>query len=349
MFDRLCLAAVVGATMTAGCASSPTAPTVIAVPKTLQLMCPVTATGESASGQPVQVSYQAPTPTGGVAPITSSCAPSSGSSFVVGSTTVNCTARDTQQHTASCAFNVTVTRPGTITISRFMAFGDSITEGVIATSCPGGSSTGVFLRDFLFRDAISTRAAVNVPTSYPSVLQGLLANRYVAQPPTVTNVGLGGEFITDASLGTNDATMARLDREISTYAPQVVLLLEGVNDLNANALHPELGVPAVVKGLRDLSRDARARGASQVFVGTLLPQQTGACRAYAPNAIATANDSIRAMVAAERLTLVDIYGAFGGVPGPYLGLDGLHPNQLGYQKIAQTFFDAIKSTLEVPR
>jgi lysophospholipase L1-like esterase len=45
---------------------------------------------------------------------------------------------------------------------------------------------------------------------------------------------------------------------------------------------------------------------------------------------------------------VDLHAAFGGTATTELiGPDGLHPTEAGYQKIADTFFAAIKSTLEV--
>jgi lysophospholipase L1-like esterase len=45
--------------------------------------------------------------------------------------------------------------------------------------------------------------------------------------------------------------------------------------------------------------------------------------------------------------LVDIYAAFGDGAG-LIGPDGLHPTEAGYQKIAETFYDAIVKTLEEP-
>ena len=32
----------------------------------------------------------------------------------------------------------------------------------------------------------------------------------------------------------------------------------------------------------------------------------------------------------------------------YIGVDGLHPTEVGYAKIAEIFMNAIKNTLEVP-
>ena len=93
-------------------------------------------------------------------------------------------------------------------------------------------------------------------------------------------------------------------------------------------------------------REGRSRAAT-VFVGTLLPQRPGGAKAFAPALIAPTNDRIRAMAMAEAATLVDLYAAFGGVAGTLIGDDGLHPNAEGKQKIAETFFDAIRSRLEI--
>ena len=314
----------------------------------LQISCPaVPQPVESIQGTPVGVAYLSPQVFGGIAPVNSSCSPASGSNFPVGTTPVTCTATDAQLKSASCAFSVTVTRPGVLSATRFLAFGDSMTEGALP-GCPVGTSalTG---GDFLRRDLPMIRAAVNVPSSYPSVLGGLLSARYVTQAPVVTNVGLSGERVSDLTWGTNDVTVARLRTEVAAFTPQIVFLFEGINDINVNLLHPEVTIPAVVKGLRDLAREARNRGVSQVFIATLLPQQSGACRGYSVNQMASANDQIRAMVAADRHVLVDLYEAFGGAAAPYIGVDGLHPNQLGYQKIAQTFLETIRTRLEVPR
>ena len=60
--------------------------------------------------------------------------------------------------------------------------------------------------------------------------------------------------------------------------PEVLLLLEGVNDLNGGETH---GTTEVVNGLRSMVRLARGRGVV-VFVGTLLPQRHGGFRAYRP-------------------------------------------------------------------
>jgi lysophospholipase L1-like esterase len=48
------------------------------------------------------------------------------------------------------------------------------------------------------------------------------------------------------------------------------------------------------------------------------------------------------------VTLVELYTAFQGQESTLLGLDGLHPNEAGYQRMAELFFEAIRQKLEVP-
>src|SRR6185295_13624087 len=86
-----------------------------------------------------------------------------------------------------------------------------------------------------------------------------------------------------------------------------------------------------------------------VMVGTLLPERPmseGGCRGRGPELIAPANDQIRALVQSEGEVLVDLYEAFGGVPGTLIGVDGLHPTEEGYAKMAETFYEEIKRRLE---
>ena len=45
--------------------------------------------------------------------------------------------------------------------------------------------------------------------------------------------------------------------------------------------------------------------------------------------------------------LVDVYGGCCPTCTRYIGVDGLHPNEAGYAKIADLFFQAIQSNFEV--
>lgn len=301
----------------------------------LTIACPASLTVPSPTGSAVTVDYGAPTVTGGTTPVTTSCTLPSGSSFPVGSTPVTCTASDAHQRVAACSFTVSVSASSRLSATRFLAFGDSITEGVLEHPCRFAKPAT--LAEF-FDDLRSLSAAVDNPGSYPSVLQSLLISRYTAQSPFVTNEGLGGEFVTEAR--------SRLSGVLAIHAPQVLLLQEGVNDVNAFApTKGQSAIAGIVADLRTLVRDAQSRGV-QVLVGTLLPQRPGACRAFAPEFIVPANNQIRTMAVAEGAVVVDLYQAFDGQLATLLGADGLHPNAAGYEKMAQTFFDTIRQTLE---
>jgi lysophospholipase L1-like esterase len=195
-----------------------------------------------------------------------------------------------------------------------MAFGNSITEG---------------------KTAFSTAIA----HPYPELLNLLLATRYIGQVVTVVNKGLGGERAVAGS--------DRLKVELDAVHPGVVLLEEGINDI-ADGNPANVGV--MTDALRDMVRKAKARGVT-VLLATLLPTRAGGTPPRGDGAlplIQTANGQIRLLAASEDVILVDLYAGFGGSPDPYIDVDGLHPTQDGYQKIADIFFQTIKARLELP-
>jgi lysophospholipase L1-like esterase len=285
-------------------------------------------------GNPVAVTFASPTTSGGTAPVTTTCTPASGTNFALGTTAVACTARDASQQAASCGLTVTVTRVPRVAVTNFLAFGDSITEGVFG-DCAGSVNPNVNVAAFaglgLYQELL------DVARSYPTKLQSMLSGRYTAQTITVKNAGKGGERADDAA--------ARLASELSAARPGILLLQEGANNVNADD-----SAIFIAAALRELVKRGQSSGA-RVFIGTLLPQRSiasGSCLSKAPNAskVAEINQAIRTMAAGEGATLIDLYGAFGGVPDPLIGPDGLHPYETGYEKIAATFFDAIRQQLE---
>jgi lysophospholipase L1-like esterase len=167
------------------------------------------------------------------------------------------------------------------------------------------------------------------------MLQTTMTLRYTTQMPSVLNEGLGGESVTGST------TRNRLNAALTMHTPQVLLLQHGVNDL-----HSGVQISALVSALRTLVLDARARGV-RVFLGTLLPERAGSCRAFAPDLVVPANSQIAAMAALEGVPLVDLHLAFEGLLATLLDEDGLHPTSSGYNRIAQTFFDAIRAQFEV--
>lgn len=303
-------------TLLAAC-SSPAGPTPPPGTVAPALSCPDVAS-QIAEGAAVVVQYQLPRVSGGTAPINVVCAQPPGSSFPLGTTDVSCTATDGAARTAQCSFRVSVTLIPRLKGTQILAFGDSITEG---TSSPPQPTR--------------IRSAGH-PGSYPALMLGLLQNRYAVQTITVVNEGIGGEHVLE---GGGD----RLDRVVERDRPDVVIVLEGVNDLNAGR-----SPNAVSDALRLAVRRVVRRDVPLVMVSTVLPVVEGRGKVVNPAAVDALNANIRTWVGAERAVLVDGHVIMAPMKELLIGQDGLHPTPAGFEFIANMFFDAIKQHFELP-
>lgn len=295
------------------CGSNPDGPS--PPPPAITVTCPAATTVASPSGLPLTVTYALPVATGGTAPVMTLCTPPSGAIYAIGTTAVACSVVDAKQQSAACAFSVTVTAPPKLLVTRYVSFGDSITEGFPHTFLPS-------LVDPAPAD------------SYPAVLQEMLRARYTSQTVNVLDEGVGGERVVEG--------LQRLPPALNIDNPGALLLLEGANDLNA---YGTAGTNIIIDGLTQMVRIGKGRSLT-VFVGTLLPERAGGKASY-PELVVPTNDAIRAMVTRENAILVDLYQAFGGTPDPLISSDGLHPNAAGNAKIADTFYNAIRTRLEI--
>lgn len=305
----------------------------------LVIECPGTQLFQT-SDATASVAYPAPTVTGGTPPLTISCVPPSGGTFAVGSTAVNCTVTDATKNAAACDFDVTVGTVPRLNVRRFVAFGDSITAGTLPSDCGISSANCAImtLRTEAQRQLALQRMFANLeasPVAYPSVLQTMLTGRYISQSITVTNEGNPNEIVA----GGKDRLPSTL-----TNGAEVLLLMEGANDMNLG--HP---VDDVTDHLRSMVRESVNRGVI-VFLATVLPQRPHACRAYdfCDGVVDTAllNDRLRIVAQSEGATLVDLYSDFAEQTDVLLGVDGLHPNEMGYRRMAELFFAAITQRLE---
>ena len=305
----------------AACDDTPTSPS--PPPAQLTLTCPAAQTAVSTTGEPVAVTWQGPTAQGGTPPIQTNCTHAAGSAFPVGTTSVGCTAVSAAANqSANCSFTVTVTRPPQLAVSKFMAFGDSITWG---------------------QDSPAGFLAYPIPApsySYPTQLQLTLAARYAGQTFTVANEGWPGEM---ADVGLN-----RLPSALTTNTPDVVLLLHGANDLLNS---PSSATTQYIAGkLRDMVRVAKTRvAANRVLLATFPPQFVGTPphRGAGAPFVPELNQRIAVVAQSEGATLVDLYAAFPAGGKPYIGVDGLHPTQQGFALMAQTFAKVIQEKFEV--
>jgi lysophospholipase L1-like esterase len=296
------------------------------------ITCPanMTTRGVPGSGQPV--TYPPATVTGGASPVTITCAPASGTSFNVGTTTVSCAAVDAASRQAQCSFTVTLT-PMLVSVTKYVAFGDSLTEG----------QNG--------RPGLHGERFVDVPNAYPTKLQSALNLEYPGQGITVPNYGYGGQPVDDRA---NELLREALAKE----KPGALLLLDGYNNmLNTCAFGASINdacsraINDVAVGIRDLIRTGKRPeyGVRYIFVSTMTPPGPylgiPPDRRIGSEAIVRANTAIASMVRSEGVTLVDTYPKFIDHEAEYVDQDGLHLKPAGYQALADSFFSVIKTTV----
>ena len=310
--------------------SSPVQPPPV-IPPPPKIACPASVTVTSNGPQP-SVVYGAATASFGSPPVNIVCSPASGSVFQIGETTVTCTATDEIQRTDTCTFTVTVTVPPQISLTTFVAYGDSMTAGEVV-------SEGVF--------SVSPRSRpfrVDTTVAYPTDLNAEMSALYTAQTITVTNLGQSG-FTTKQLLN----AMPSL---IPTGVYQVFLLMAGANDLPAAEGGDTTAIPTAVDNMRQMIVQARNKGL-RVFVATIPPEvpdetcfgeENGGAYAY----VDPYNSALKTMIASQNAVLVDVNAAFVGRTSTLIDCDGLHPTPAGYKVIADTFFAAIKQTLQLP-
>lgn len=312
--------------------STPTAPTPPPVDPPV-ISCPVSQSLTSPLGTPIPVVYGTPSVAGGASPVTTTCTPASGSTFPLGNTAVACTATDAQQRVSTCSLTVAVASPPRIALTRFVAFGDSITAGDDGQNSLTTDTGGVL--QFV-------QSVILFGFEYPSVLRTSLKARYTTQTDAIAvlNAGNPGESAGSA------ATLARFSSVTSGF--QVVLLMEGSNDLGTAYTSGSTFSDAAITGLQSMLRRAKTAGL-RPYLATVPPMNPNACtpicRGRAAGLVNPFNDRVRSLALSEGVTLVDVNQGFNG-DLTLLSQDGLHPNAGGYERIADTFFQSIKSTLE---
>ena len=286
-------------------------------------------TAPSQNGSAIPVVYSDPTVTGGASPLTVACTPVSGATYQLGTTSVSCNVTDAQKRSSSCTFAVTVFQPVAphLSVTKFVAFGDSITAGEI----PDNTDTSVGFRPFIVQPLLA----------YPHDLQGLLQQRYYAQTQTISVVNSG------VSLETTTQGLARLPGVLAAQSPDVLLLLEGVNDLDGT----DASQQTALSNLKSMILSARGHSA-RVIVATLPPQYPSGCSRCRVSTTTASwvqqfNPLLTSMALNTGAQVVDMYGGLSPDLADWISpLDGLHPTAAGYQQMAQLFFAQIKSSFE---
>ena len=210
-----------------------------------------------------------------------------------------------------------ITPPRALGVTRFVAFGDSITWGAQSSFDPR----------FLF-------AAAN--GGYVDRLQAALNTYHAPQQFTVINEGVPGELAINA--------VTRFRSMLTTRRPEAVLLLEGINDLNN-----DLGVSRTVSALSQLVSAATSLGVP-VVVATMYPTYEstfeGVVRSNAASLVPAFNAEVRRLVAGRlNVHLVDLEPAMR--ERRYVGNDGVHLTDEGFQVMSSQFLAVIEAAFPV--
>ena len=303
------------------------------------LACPGSIAVTSPRGWRVVVDFEVPSRTVGGAPAAAACAPGPGTRFPVGDTEVVCTRTDRAKDGSLCTFLVSVIEPIAITKTpTVLAFGDSITEGFLATSFNRFRSLSDYEEFWIVRSHDFDA------TSYPTQLRGSMEERYGPEV-IVVNAGRGGE---SASKG----AMRFLGR-FQDANPDLVLLLEGVNSVSAaiiiaNSTGGKPDTAGIADDLRLMARSAQVRGA-EVLLATLTPigdireQETPGFRGV----VQDLNRHIRDL--ANSIGIGPAVDLANKMSQSLISADGIHPTREGYVRIAEIFFREMVRRFEVPK
>jgi lysophospholipase L1-like esterase len=213
--------------------------------------------------------------------------------------------------------------PPRLGVTKILAFGDSMTAGTTSPPLTLG-----FTLD------------AGLPRSYPFKLQTMTTARYKEQTIQVFNAGIAGNRASQ--------DRDRFNRTLNESLPQVVLLMEGANDLNTPFRTGEGindRIRFTVGSMEDLVKDAVGRQIP-VLLATLPPQRPGGRNAGAATFLTRYNDALKVMAGLKGAEIVDVYAQMSLSD---IGEDGLHPTEDGYQKLAQIWLDAIKARWETAR
>jgi lysophospholipase L1-like esterase len=201
-----------------------------------------------------------------------------------------------------------------LSVTRVLAFGDSLTEGLATPeSIKGG--------------AVSPEAGA--ARSYPFKLQAELDARYGGQTIHVFNGGIGGKRAIDDL----DRLAALLDQD----KPDVLVILDGANDIKGTS-----PIDDTINALSRLVTLGMKHGA-KVIVATLPPQNAAGARGNAAPRVPQLNDAILKKLPATGADVVDVYATLAP---KYVAPDGLHLIEAGNQIVADDVFDLLKKLFD---
>ena len=161
-----------------------------------------------------------------------------------------------------------------------------------------------------FGDSLTVGVGTTSENSYPSVLAALTGL-------TVINAGVSGE--------TTDEGVLRLPEELDDAEPDMVIIIEGGNDLLQDRSHS-----AIKTNLKSMIETAQNRGVQVVLIGVPQKKLFSDC--------APLYEEL-----ADEFQLVFDGTLLGGLlRSPSLKSDYIHLNEKGYRKMAESIYELLK-------
>lgn len=203
---------------------------------------------------------------------------------------------------------------------------------LLLAACSGPSGPRVDLSDQVivaFGDSITSGFGDSARLGgYPFRLEQMLAASF--PNVVVRNEGVPGER--------TQFGVIRLSRVLAREQPDIVLIMEGINNVGPDPL------PSIAQDLLTMVQMVKADGAIPV-IAALTP--TSGPHQGKNGGVEALNVLIREIAIQEEIPFVDQYTAFTDTDDFTLLLidDGLHPNSMGYQLMADTWLDGLLNQL----
>jgi acyl-CoA thioesterase-1 len=205
----------------------------------------------------------------------------------------------------------------------------------------------VFLGDSITR---GVRPGVTAVETFASLVPAWLAA--AGLPLDTANLGIGGECANQA--------LARLQRDVLSRKPRVVLVMYGTNDsdIPAGKSEPTLPLEAYQRTLREIISQVKAAGSTPVLM-TSIPWCLKAAERETETQERGHNHMLSQYIHASRVValetgtpLIDHYAVWAeaallGTDLNQLTTDGCHPNPAGHRLMARTIYPVLARLLGV--
>ncbi len=189
-------------------------------------------------------------------------------------------------------------------------------------SIKAGFESGLYHTVVAFGDSIVK--GYQQPEGWPEILGRELTLRYPGV--SVANAGVSGDT---AARG-----LARLERDVLSLKPDLVLISFGLNDMKN-----QVPMDRFTTGLKSIVDRLEETGSDVVLLTTTrLQKGAGMVARFSPDGY---NEGIRKVAEERGVLLIDVYREFKGLNTPEYLMDVAHPNLMGYKKISEIVLEGL--------